>query len=63
MNNRYPNLFYAFFNVLGQKLIDGSLSNSMNTISVEGFAEGVYFLYLLDKDSDSSITKKIVIDR
>lgn len=61
MNNRYPNLSYALFNTLGQKLVDGSMSNTMNTISVEGFTEGIYFLYLLDKDSNASITKKIVI--
>lgn len=63
MNSRYPNLTYAFFNVVGQKLIEGNLSDSMNTISVEGFTEGIYFLYLLDEDSDSSITKKIVVER
>jgi hypothetical protein len=63
MNSRYPNLSFSFFNVLGQRVSGGDLSNTMNTVSVEGFSEGIYFLYLLDKDSNSSITRKIVVDR
>ncbi len=63
MNSRYPNLSYAIYNVVGQQLMTGDLSNTTNILSVENFTEGVYFLYLLDNDSDSSITKKIVIDR
>lgn len=63
MNNRYPNLSYVLFDLVGQTLKRGDLSNSMNTLSVESLSEGVYFLYLLDEDSESSITKKIIIDR
>ncbi|RMA57194.1 T9SS type A sorting domain-containing protein [Ulvibacter antarcticus] len=63
INSRYPHLSYSLFNLVGQKLMDGSVSNTMNTISVESFAEGVYFLYLVDDESKSSITKKIVVER
>ena len=63
MNNRYPNLSYQFFNVLGQQIRSGSLSNTMNTIAVENLTEGVYFIYLKDGDSNDSMTKKVIIKR
>lgn len=63
LNSRFPNLSYAFYNVVGEQLMRGDLSNTMNTLSVESFTEGVYFLYLIDNDSNSSITKKIVVGR
>jgi hypothetical protein len=63
MNNKYPNLSYTIYNLAGQKLREGSVSNTMNTISVESFSEGVYFLYLVDNDSESNITKKIIVTK
>jgi hypothetical protein len=63
MNSRYPNLSYGLYNVVGQQLASGSVSNTMNTIMVDRYAEGIYFLRLLDEESKSEITKKIVIDR
>ncbi|HBY68427.1 MAG TPA: hypothetical protein DEG69_12125, partial [Flavobacteriaceae bacterium] len=63
LNSRYPNLSYQFYNVTGQEIGKGLVSNTMNTISIAQFSEGVYFLKLIDLDSDSSITKKIVVNR
>lgn len=63
MNNRYPHLSYVFSNVMGQRIHAGSLSNTMNTISVDNLSEGIYFLHLTDEDSHDSITKKIIIKR
>jgi hypothetical protein len=63
MNNKYPNLSYTIFNLLGQKLKEGSLSNTENMLSVESFNDGIYFLYLVDNDSESSITKKIIVGK
>ena len=63
MNNRYPHLSYVFSNVMGQRIHSGSLSNTMNTISVENLSDGVYFLHLTDEDSKDSITKKIIIKK
>lgn len=63
MNNRYPHLSYQFSNAVGQIIHSGSLSNTMNTISVENLSEGVYFLYLVDEDSKDSITKKIIVKK
>lgn len=62
-NDRYPHLSYQFSNVMGQRIQSGSLSNSMNAISVEDLAEGIYLLILTDEDSNDSITKKIVVKR
>ncbi len=63
MNGKYPNLVYRFYNVIGQQLLKGSLSNTLNEINVESFSKGIYFLHLIDEDSKSEITKKIIISR
>lgn len=63
MNSRYPELDYVFYNVSGRKLLSGSVSNTMNTIEVDRFSDGIYFLRLIDKQSNSEITKKIIITR
>lgn len=63
LNSKFPNLSFKLFTTLGQKVKEGSLSNTMNTISLENFEEGIYFLYLLDADSESTITKKIIVER
>ena len=62
-NSKYPNLTFSFYNTIGQNISSGSLSNSMNTISVETFAKGIYFLHLVDEDSNAEITKKVVVNR
>lgn len=62
-NSRYPELTYIFYSITGQKLVSGSVSNTMNTIQVDRFSKGIYFLRLMDKQSNSEITKKIIIDR
>ena len=61
MNNKYPNLKYEFYDVLGKMISNGQLQNNNNTISVERLQEGVYFLYLVDPDSGDSITKRILV--
>ena len=63
MNNRYPNLEYCFYNLMGQKVYSGNLSNTINEINVEHLNEGMYFLYLVDGDTNVSSTKKIIIKR
>ena len=63
MNMRYPNLSYRFFNMLGQELMRGSMSNSENILQVENYPEGLYFLHLIDEDTNDNITKKILISR
>ncbi len=61
MNTRYPQLEYTLFDVLGQAITSGHLSNTQNTISVATLAQGVYFLHLLDGESGDNITKKILV--
>lgn len=63
MNGRYPNLVFGFYNVVGQQLMNGSLSNTYNELIVEHLPMGIYFLHLVDEDSKSELTKKIVISR
>jgi lysyl endopeptidase len=61
MNNKYPNLHYQMYDVLGKMIALGQLHNTANSIMVEHLTEGVYFLHLEDPDSGDSITKKIVV--
>ena len=63
MNSRYPHLTYEFFNLVGQRLHAGNISNTMNTISLEDFSEGIYMLRLTDDESQDFMTRKIVIKR
>jgi len=61
INNKYPNLRYQMYDVVGKVVSLGQLQNTNNTIGVSRFNEGVYFLYLTDEDSGDSITKKIIV--
>jgi lysyl endopeptidase len=63
MNTQYPNLVYRFYDVLGRRIQSGNLSNSENRINVSGMEEGIYFLHLIDEDTQKDITKKIIIDK
>lgn len=62
-NSRYPNLSYAFYNLLGQQLMAGSMNNSMNVLNIESLPEGIYLLHLIDQDSKGEVTKKVVVQR
>ncbi len=61
MNNKYPNLHYEMYDVVGKMVSKGQLQNSNNTITVVQFKEGVYFLNLTDSDTGDAITKKIIV--
>lgn len=63
MNTQYPNLTYRFYDVLGKEVQAGNVSNSENRISVYGLEEGIYFLHLVDQDTQNDITKKIIVDK
>ena len=62
MNSKYPELTFALYDVVGKQISGGSLNATMNTISVSSIAEGVYFLHLVDQDSNNSIMKRIVVN-
>lgn len=63
MNTRFPNLSYNLYDINGQKIMSGSMANTLNYLPVDALLEGVYFLNLIDGDSQSTITKKILVDR
>lgn len=62
MNSRYPNLVYSFYDVLGKEIVSGSMSSTLNYLPVAHLSEGMYFLKLLDEDSNATITKKILVE-
>ena len=63
MNSRYPALQFEFYTITGSRLLSGPVSNTMNTIDVQQYANGVYFLKLSDPDSGAELTRKIVVQR
>ncbi|NND64280.1 MAG: T9SS type A sorting domain-containing protein [Flavobacteriaceae bacterium] len=63
MNTRYPNLSYRLYNLLGQEIQSGNVSASENRIAVQNIQEGIYFLMLVDEETQNDITKKIIVDR
>jgi len=62
-NTQYPNLTYRFYDVLGKEVQSGNVSNSENKISVANMQEGIYFLHLVDEDTQDDIVKKIIVDK
>ena len=60
-NTRYPNLVYNLYSATGQRVMGGSLSNTDNLINVESMVNGIYFLQLIDRNTNEQITKKISI--
>ena len=63
MNSRYPNLSYSFYDMLGQEISAGAMANTLNYLSVDNLSNGMYFLKLIDGDSDATITKKIMVQK
>ncbi|MDC8003179.1 T9SS type A sorting domain-containing protein [Aureisphaera galaxeae] len=62
MNTRYPNLSYRLYNLVGQQIFSGNASSSENRIDVSALQEGIYFLHLVDENSQNDITKKIIVE-
>lgn len=62
-NTRYPNLVFGLYTATGQQLMSGSLSNTDNVLNIDTCAKGIYFLNLIDEDTNKRITKKIIIDK
>jgi hypothetical protein len=62
-NSRFPKLTYSFYNAFGQRLMGGSLSNTNNDLDINSCADGIYFLHLVDEDSNQQITKKIIVSK
>ena len=62
-NTRYPNLVYNLYSATGQRVMGGSLSNTDNVINIESVVKGIYFLQLIDGNTNEQITKKISIDK
>ncbi|MFT5077992.1 MAG: lysyl endopeptidase [Planctomycetota bacterium] len=63
MNSRYPKLRYSFYDILGQEIYAGAMANTLNYVSVANLSNGMYFLKLVDGDSDATITKKIMVQK
>lgn len=63
MNSRYPNLTFSFYDMLGQEVQSGTMANTLNYLSVANLPNGMYFLNLIDGDSNASITKKIMVQK
>ena len=57
-NTRYPNLAYNLYSATGQRVMGGSLSNTDNIINVESVVKGIYFLQLIDGNTNRANHKK-----
>lgn len=62
-NHRYPKLSFEIYNLIGQKLQSGNVSNTLNIISIGQLSEGIYLLRLIDGETQDSMTKKIILKR
>ncbi len=60
-NNRFSNLIFVMYDLTGKQVLNGNLSNTYNEIQISLLDKGIYFIKLTDADSQSSITKKIIV--
>ena len=58
--NRFSNLSYEISSVTGQRIQAGTFTNGSNTLSMQREAAGLYFIKILDVETNISITKKII---
>lgn len=61
ISNLSSNVDYKLFSITGQQLFSGSIANDTHVIDANGIANGVYILELTDIDSNSRITKKVLL--
>ena len=52
---------YALINTIGQKVLDGNLINTKNTLNISHLDSGIYFLKINAVNSTNSIVEKIII--
>ncbi|WP_430412088.1 T9SS type A sorting domain-containing protein [Kordia sp.] len=58
--SNFSNLAYEISSVTGQKIHAGTFTNGLNTLSMQREAAGLYFIKILDIETNISITKKII---
>ncbi len=58
--NRFSSLSYEISSITGQKIQAGTFANGTNTLSMQREAAGLYFIKILDTETNVSITKKII---
>ncbi len=63
MNNNSSQLSYELYSVTGQLMKAEALPNLNNSIAVDTFSEGVYFLRLIDKASNNTLIKRVVVKK
>ena len=52
---------YRVFNMAGQAVLDGKISNDTHVIEANTLASGIYIIELADSNSKAIIRKKIVL--
>ncbi|WP_053002547.1 T9SS type A sorting domain-containing protein [Kordia jejudonensis] len=58
--NGFSNLVYEITNITGQRLQTGAFATGTNTLSMQREAAGLYFIKILDPETNISITKKVI---
>ncbi len=63
MNNNSSQLSYELYNISGQLMEAKTIPDVNNFISVDSFSDGVYFLRLIDKASNNTLVKRIIVKK
>ncbi|WP_298422604.1 trypsin-like peptidase domain-containing protein [uncultured Kordia sp.] len=58
--NNFSNLLYEITSITGQRIQAGIFTKGTNTLSMQREAAGLYFIKILDTETNISITKKII---
>ncbi len=62
-NNSGSRLIYDLFNITGQRVGKGEVVNENTVLDISSNVSGVYFISITDTSNNTTITKKIVINK
>ena len=58
--NNFSNLSYEIINIIGQRIQKGEFNNGINTISLKNEVDGLYFISIINSESNVRMTRKLI---
>ena len=58
--NNFSNLSYEIINIIGQRIQKGECNNGINTISLKNEVDGLYFISIINSESNVRMIRKLI---
>lgn len=52
--------YYEFRNIIGKRLLSGSLDKAVTTLNIEEYNKGIYLVTIFDAKGNRQVTKKVL---